>query len=382
MAQVAKNYYPAGNRARFSTNPPKWDAAANPYPHTVQVNGLVYKTTNRYTTGRESPLTETDSLGYRTWTLYTPGDSKHRWVVTPVILLDALGKNDDEDEIDESAYGAGSSAWYWKNRSEDYFAAIPSQEGDAIPASFLSGLETEYELPDTLTDPGAYISPINGGVSDSPRWSRFHDGSDNLITKTWTLDDGIGGTYQVETLDLAGYVVRTNAETGGQYLDITPDSEAWAASLGVNVGGQQGTRPKPPVEGQDYTIKFNKRISVTSPHFIGTQITGYVSLIKQTHTWLTNFSKPDQPTYEGNGFIDVYSPYTYASGGNLLMVGATETTEVKIPISYTIQQKDWLYSPEYDPTPDWFEQTEKVPIDQAWSFNGCWLESVTPGASV
>lgn len=384
MSANLKHYYPTGFRARFTDNPPVWDAAADPYPRTVQVNGLVYVRTDRYTNGKESPLTELDAQGYRTWTLYTGADTKHRWIVSAVALVDAANKPTDQHEEDAPTYGAGSSVWHWKNRSEDYFAAISSLQGDFTPLSFLAGLSEDHEIPDSANDPADIFMQVNGGISDSPRYTIHHDQDDKLIEKEWVLKgSGQQGEYKLYTPFLNGYVVKKfPEELGGEYLDVVPGSEADAYVKGAFVTGQRGTRPKPSEQGVLLKIKFDKRIAVSSPHFIGTQITGYVSVLKQRFTWLNDFTKPDKPDDFTNGYIDIYPPYLYFEDDQIKMVGAPPTIETRLAVSYTIQEKDWVYSPEYDPTPDWFEVDLRIPIDEAWAFDGSWITSISPGASV
>lgn len=387
-------FYPDGYYPAKANNPKPWDPDANPYPYLVQYKGKVYARTNRWQGGRGAPDDELDDKGFRTWTLYSSNQQKFRWGVYPVALHTAVVKPvqppKQDDIIDQTTYGVGSSALYFSEQSGDYFSIIPGVN-EFTPSGIYDQLEDvwnkyrdeTFDVDDAFT----YIGPSY--ISDSPRWTQFHNEDDTVKMQTFTLCDYNGqNCVDVEVPAVPGFY-KDQFPGGADFINYTPGSDAERLVLGYGnyVLGTQGSRPKPVIP-PDIEIRIPGRILVSSRHFIGRQFTGYVVAVRQQYQWIGDATVPQgQVPDEVNGHFDAYPPIItgFTPEGKATPQTPIPFTFSQYPISYTIKNEDWLYHPEHRPIEPEDDIVIKIPqqIDEGvFIYPGVILTSITPGASV
>lgn len=391
-------FYPDGFHPRKATVPPKWNANASPYPSLVQHKGRVYYRTQRWQGGNGAPDVEVDAQGFRTWTLYGSAQLKHRWARSAVALhqvfIKPVAPPLNDTEADQPAYAGqgGSSVRYFAQQTGDHFAIIEDVQAVASPSGIYSQLQDDWLTYRNATfksnDAFTYIAPAF--ISDSPRWTQYHNQDDTEILQTYTLDDGLGGTYQVQVNPVPGWNVETDPNTGAESLVAAPNSEAemLVNGFGSYVLGSIGTRPRPAIPIPDLQVTFTKRILVASRHFVGRSFTGYVEAVRQSYQWIADATLPQgQVPDDVQGHLDYYPPIiTGFDNGRAIPQTEIPFTFSQYPVTYTVQDEDWIYSPEFrpiDPAQD--EVTINIPraIDEGvFIGQSIILQSVSPGASV
>lgn len=405
-------FYPDGFHPRKASFPPKWDANADPYPALVQHNGRVYARTSRWEGGRLAPDVEVDGQGFRTWTLWTSAQQKHRWQRSIVALHQALIKPvqpPKQDTIqDPPAYsgGGGSSAHYFAEQQGDYFALIEDADDIPTPGGIFTGDEegwlTYKDASFVVDDAFTYLGPTY--ISDSPRWTEFHNEDDTVKMQTFTLCDSNGqNCVDVEVPAVPGFF-KDQFPSGADYINFQPGSDAELLVMGYSnyVLGTQGTRPKvnsPP----DLEVTFTKRILVASRHFVGREFTGYIVVARQQQYWVGNATLPpivypdgstgQQVPDEVQGHFDFYTPgisalnveYEDKPGQyKATPVEAIPFTFETFPVTYTVKNEDWIFSPEYRPPDEDDEVTINIPqaIDEGvFIYQNIVLFSASPPSS-
>lgn len=390
-------FYPDGYHPRKADFPPKWDSSADPYPSVVQHKGRVYVRTARWQGGKGAPDVETDNLGFRTWTLYASNQAKHRWTRSAVALHQVLIRPVEpplQDTVaDPATYFGGSSVHYFSQQTGDHFAIIEDDEEIPSPEGIFTQHKDDWQQfkEDTFNefDASTYLNPAF--ISDSPRWTQFHNEDDTVKTTTFTLNDGLGGTYEATVPDVPGWFVDTypEGEGQGQFLNYTPGSDADLLVKGYDEPlGSIGTRPKPSDPLPDYVVTFPKRILVASRHFVGRTFTGYIEVVKQTRGWQADASLPE---YYGipeelQGHLDAYLPIISSINeeGQVIPLSPIPFETEQIPVQYTIQDEDWIHSPEFRPIDEDDQEEILIPyeMDVGMYVSQVILDTVAPGSSV
>jgi len=393
--KTIKGYYPSG----YYPNTPIKEYEHNKSPayvagDLVAYKGYVYVLTNRIGTSTPSyPDTQLDNKGFRVWTLYKGSrpatyntvqlyDVKlHGTIQYPSLIPNyynvvydlelGLYPKPEHPELvniyDDNTYstylwgGSGYHSIHYLKRSEvsfNYIRRLPAMGGE--PSCW--GIFDYW---------GKAVR--ENGMQDVWAWAKAHP----------TEAAAAGIPAEIFGVQVGGYSASPAYEAGGIYMEVPYIPCAMSSPpYPIYYGGEPPRLPENGYGATSITITYSKRMYANNYLYLGRTYTGYIRYYIQKNKWV-KFDESDignTPILCTDG-SDSGHKYNEWFIGNKDKQVPESITEYRIPISYTITERDITISDAFisrEDAPDYESHTVALLPDMIISNTEMVLETVSP----